>query len=293
MARLLAPVPRIVPLIIPLLSSLAWSGNALASAPASVISYAEMPVQLIRGTALYTVTAGIAVQSGDIIESGAAGAQIEGLASATIAIGPDTKIYLGRSGSLTEVDLLNGWLKVQPRSPSSPSMLTIVSGAFRIDAAGGASVIHATSGQVELFVEEGQQAVAELDKRGQPGHRQDLAREQYAVRRADQPLLLAGRPTKDFVAAMPKQFFDALVPVAHKLGSPPPLKKERDVAYEDISPWLLGFGDKKILVARFAPRLTDPVFHKKLSDELGRSAEWKPVLDGEDRKKAAVKNNLF
>jgi hypothetical protein len=270
--------------------------NAAAHAAAlPVISFAEQTVQLIRGTATYAASPGTRLQGGDIIQSGASGLQIEGLANATLALGSETRLYIEKIGPATELHLLSGWLKAQPAGAATASALAVQFGALRLEVGAGTSVLHATQEKAEIFVEQGTQSLAELDKRGQAERRNPLAREQYAVRTAYLPLQLAGRPGKEFVAAMPKQFFDALVPVAGKLGAEAVPQKQHEVAYEDIAPWLAGGAgnERQAWIPRFSPRLSDPLFRKKVGDELGGTVEWKAVLDQQDRKKTAIKNNLF
>lgn len=278
-----------------LVFSLAATGAAANAQTFPVLSFAEQPVQLIRGTGAYVVSPGTRLQAGDILQSGSAGLQIEGLAGTTLAMGSDTRMYIEKIGATTELHLLNGWLKAQPTAAAPASMLAVQFGSLRLEMNTGASVLHAAPGSAEVFVEQGTQSLAELDKRGQPGRTTPLAREQYATRAAYQPAQVAARADKAFVAAMPRQFFDALVPVAGKLGAATLPHKQHDVTYEDIGPWLAGaFGsERQAWVVRFSPRLSDPLFRKKLGDELGATAEWKAVLDQQDRKKTAIKNNLF
>jgi hypothetical protein len=264
------------------------------AADLALISFAEQPVRLIRASTLYTAAQGTGLQAGDILESGPAGLQIEGLTDSTIALGPNTKVYLDRSGARIELNLLSGWLKVQ-RPRAAAAALAVETPLLNIDTGAGASVTHVGPAQVEVFVEDGEETAYELDKRGQPGRKLALAREQYAERKRDQPTQLAGRPAKEFIAAMPRPFFDALLPVAAKLKSAAVPRKEREVSYEDIAPWLQSnlTINKKTLAERFAQRLSDPVFNKKLSDELGQTPEWKAKLDNRERKKMVVNNVIF
>lgn len=269
---------------------------ACARAADVVISYAEQPVQLIRAATLYTVAAGTVLRPGDIVQSGTAGLQIEGLPALTLALGPDSKLYLGRGSAAGDLSLLSGWLKVQPAARAAGPAMRLSAGMLRFDAVAATSVLHVDADQVAVFVESGQQAVTELDKRGQAARQLALAREQYVLRRADQPLQQAGRPDKAFVASMPRQFFDALVPVANKrVASAPALKKEREVSYEDVAPWLLGPAslDKNALAASFAPRLADARFRQQVSDELGGAPEWRAFLDNQKTKKSTLNNVLF
>lgn len=284
-----------------LLACLMTAGAVPLHAAEMVISYAEKPAQLIRATTLFSVTAGTALRPGDIVQSGPAGLQIEGPSALTFALGPDSKIYLGRTGAVDDISLLSGWIKLQPGLHDQAPPARLTAGALRLDPVAATSVIHVDGEVTEIFVENGQQAVLEVGKRSASSSKLDIGREQYAVRRDEQALALAARPAKSFVGAMPRQFFDMLVPVANKLGkqagktAAPAIKKERDVTYDDVAPWLVSnVGlSKNMLANRFAPRLADPQFRQQVSDELGGNAEWRAWLDNPNSRKTTVKNILF
>lgn len=280
-----------------LLAGLLTAGTAPLHAADMVISYAEKPVQLIRATVLYTVAAGTALHAGDIVQSGAAGLQIESPSALTFALGPESKIYLGRTGTVDEITLLSGWIKLQPGLHDQAPPARLTAGAVRLDPVTATSVIHVVAESVEIFVESGKQGVLEVGKRNGSAGKLELGREQYAVRRDETALALAGRPAKSFVGTMPRHFFDMLVPVARQLAktAAPALKKDRDVSYDDVAPWLLSnVGlNKNMLANRFAPRLTDPQFRQQVSDELGGNAEWRAWLDNPNSRKTTVKNILF
>ena len=57
-----------------------------AEEPRTVLTLAEQPVRLIRGAAVYKAGTGVAVQKDDILETEAAGAQVEAGADAIVAL---------------------------------------------------------------------------------------------------------------------------------------------------------------------------------------------------------------
>jgi len=274
-----------------LLAGLLHTSSLLAaSSNLGVITFADKPLQLIRTTVLYSVASGTRLQSGDLLESGPSITQIEGLASSTLALGPNTRVALDRNGAVTTVHLLQGWLKVQPAPGKSGDSLDIDTRSLHLDVSHSASVIHASDSLVEVFVENGTQPVAELDKRGQAGRKTSLGNEQYSQRKGDEPLQPAGRPPASFISAMPNAFFDPLVLLSGKPAPAVAPKKVRDVDYEDIALWLKAPGlNRASLATRFSPRLNTPAFRKAIIREMGGSFEWETELYRFERKGRTAK----
>ncbi|KAF1026343.1 MAG: hypothetical protein GAK37_02685 [Pseudomonas sp.] len=251
-----------------------------APANIAVISYGEKPLHLIRATTLYTIGAGTRLQGGDILQTGASGIQIEGLSPVTLALGPDTRILIATNSKAAQINLLSGWMKLQPLATKPHAALAINAGGLAFNVTDSASVIHVGAHQTELFVEDGSQAVTELDAHGKPGRTLTLGHEDFAQRQGDAPLKTVARPEQAFVDALPRPFLDPLVPLAKKLPVAPALKKERDVTYEDIAPWVVSPLNlsQQMLASRFAPRLTDPVFRQAVKVNRGGVLEWELEL---------------
>lgn len=261
----------------------------LFAAPTSVgvLSLAEKPVQLLRGVTLYQASVGTHLQGADLIESERSNVQIDGLAGIRLALGPGTLIYVQRTGSGTDIALLQGWLKLQPMTGAKPEHLTVTTAQLTLDASHSASVIHADGNRVEVFVEDGTQTLSERDKRGHDGRKRTLKQEEYAQRIGDDPLSAAGRPNSDFIKAMPPAFFDPLPAVSLKKLPNAPLVKVRDVTFDDASPLLLGaltFNGRS-LATRFSPRLSDSAFRQAVVQHFGGSLDWETELYRYERKR--------
>lgn len=210
---------------------MAISPTAQAAEGIATISLADQPVRLFRDTSFYLASRGAQLQAGDIVESGAGGLQLEARNAATIALGPASRLCL-RAG---EAVLLDGWMKIQ--APASTA-LKFGAGGLAISAAGGAVILHAAAGRIELFVDTGEPSVAEMEG-ARTVRTTRLPREQYAVRAPGQPLKLLPRPPREFLAGMPGAFQDKLMPVAVKGPAPAP-RLERRAAFADVAPWLAG-----------------------------------------------------
>ncbi|WP_017256050.1 hypothetical protein [Pseudomonas tolaasii] len=260
-----------------------------ASAPIAVIAYAEKPLKLIRATTLYTIGPGTRLQGGDILQTGAAGIQIEGLAAANLALGPDTRILIATHNKDTQINLLNGWLKLQPVAGNGHANLAVTTGGLGFTLTNSASVIHVGKRQTEIFVEDGSQVVSELDAHGKTDHSVTLDHEDFAQRVGDAQLKIVPRPEQAFIDALPPQFLDPLVPLGKKTPKAPEPVKERDVTYEDIAPWVVSplNLNQQMLASRFAPRLNDPAFQQAVKVNRGGVLAWELELLRLERRKNA------
>lgn len=256
-----------------LLLSVALSSAGAARADNVVsISFAEQPVRLLRDTSFHSAVRGTRLQNGDLIESGATALQIEGGNGSTVALGPASKVFVRLGPKAFELLLLDGWLKVQARGTPTGSPTLIAAGGLQLDATGGSVILHASPGKTELFVEEGEPGVDEMQG-AKVTRRTKVAREQFAVRSAKQALKLSPRAPKEFLAGMPPAFFDILVPVAIR-GAPPVPKLERKAAFEDVAPWL---ADEPVLRLALQHRFNPPKPKPKPSPAPAPAAATPPV----------------
>lgn len=252
---------------------------------AAVLTLAEQPVRLIRGATLYRATAGVAVQKDDILETGAAGAQVEAGPKTIVALGPHTRVLVGTLAvddkSATDVALLEGWVKVLAKAGKCTQVATP---ALLVTLVSGSTIVRAGGAKDAVFAEEGEQAAARIDDKGKAGPPLKLPAEQYAAIDSTKPQPAPGRPARDFLAALPPSFRDGLQPVPRvpNAGKVAPVK-EHDVEFADVQAWLgapaSSFSSARAgFVARFKPRLSDAAFRKALDAAFGDSAEWKAIL---------------
>ena len=245
-----------------------------AEEPRTVLTLADQPLRLIRGAAVYKAAGGVAVQKDDILETDAAGAQVEAGADAIVALGPQSRVLVANLAadgkSPVELELLQGWAKVYAKGRRA----VVVTPALQVTVPSGSTIVHAGGGLDAVFAEEGEQQVARA------GTTLKLAAEQYAGIDASKPQPVVGRPPRAFVSALPTAFRDHLarVPGVKNAGKVAPVK-ERDAAFADVDDWLAStLPARRRFVARFKPRVLDPDFRKQLDRALGRSPDWKPVL---------------
>lgn len=251
---------------------------APAAGTRTVVTLAEQPLRLIRGVTVYRAPAGVALQKDDILETGATGAQVEAGSNAILALGPRTRALVALDGAAgPQVVLLQGWAKLLDKT-GKPAL--VATPALQVMLPAGSTVVHGADGRDEVFAEEGEQSAVRVDAKGAAGLRLKLPAEGYAAVDAAKPQLVAGRPPKPFIAALPPGFRDGLAnaPAMANAGKVAPVK-EREADFADVEAWLAApLPNRKALVARFKPRLADPAFRAQLDRALGQSAEWKPVL---------------
>lgn len=266
---------------------------AAAAATTAVLTLAEQPLRLIRGATLYKAAAGVAIQKDDILETGAAGAQVEAGPQAIVALGPHTRVLvLGLAGddkSGTELALLDGWAKVLAKTAGKRA--AVATPALQVLVAAGSTIVRGGSGKDAVFAEEGEQLVARVDANGKAGAPLKLPAEQFAAVDPAKPQPLAGRPPRAFVAEMPPAFRDGLarVPNVANAGKVAPVK-ERDADFSDVEAWLGAPPQlRRNFAARFKPRLADPVFRKQVERAFGASADWKAVLQPQSQSRSDPK----
>lgn len=269
----------------PLLTKLAAAACLLSISCAALaeqgatLALADQPVRIIRGATLYKAINGTLIQKDDIIETSAGSAQLEFGADNIVALGPQTRLYVGNLDlkAPAELALLQGWIKVLSKGTTRT---LVASSAMQMSVGGGAAIVHSKPGKDELFADEGEQLATRVDDTGKAGTPLKVPSENYAVADTGKPLIVSARAAKAFVGEMPPSFRDRMA-LAPQPGKPLKLAavKEREADFGDVDAWLASsLGVRKSFVGRFKGRLKDPAFRKLLDQALGQGSEWQAVL---------------
>lgn len=259
-----------------------------------LITHADQPARLLRKTTLHQAPAGVALQTGDIVESGPSGVQLEVPQGALLALGPDSSIHIDQGGATPSVSLLRGWLKLSV-DKGAPGPSTVNAGALQVLARDGAVIVHAEAGRAELYADSGSVSLKDTEEKG-AALRMPLNREQYAQRPDGQALAVEARAPKRFVGAMPRAFFDPLIAVVARVRQTATPRALREAAPEDLAGWIAAPPSlRKRLAARFSPRLADPDFRSAADGALAADPDWQQAISTHERKArpAAVSNSLF
>ena len=235
----------------------------------------DSPLRVIRGVSVLQGAEGMRLRQGDILETASAGtaqAQLELSGGAIVELGPSSQVFLySQSGTAAEMVLMNGWLKGETTSGSFRYSSPLAAATTK----GGNVLLHATANDAEIFVERGAASVSI----GASAPVASSADKVFFTRRAGKPIASAGRPSQDFISAMPVCFRDVLPSrMSRFAGTKPPVpKSDHDVSYAEVERWLTSSWGKG-LVGRFKPRLQDGAFHQAIEGHLAALPGWEPVL---------------
>jgi hypothetical protein len=235
----------------------------------------DTQLRVIRGFSVTRGVEGMQLRQGDILETGAEGtaqAQLELSGGAIVELGPSSQAYIySQSPAAAEIVLLTGWLKGETTSGSYRYSSPLVSASTK----GGNVLLHVTGDSADVFVERGAASIGIGGSTPMPSSADKL----FFTRRAGKPIAAAGRPSQDFVSAMPVCFRDVSPPrISHFASAKPPTpRSDHEVSYGEIDRWLSsGWG--KGLVGRFKPRLQDIAFRQAIEAHLAALPEWEPIL---------------
>lgn len=236
----------------------------------------DSPLHVIRGTSVLSGTEGMGLRRGDILQTGPAATaqtQLELSCGAIIELGPSTQLFLfSHSATATELVLLTGWLKGESSSCSYRYASPVLTATTK----GGRLLLHATANAAEVFIEQGVASVSG----GNSAAAASSAGKTFFTHRAGKALIIADRPTQEFITAMPVSFRDLLPPRLPRFAGAKPTvpKSDHSVTYAEIEPWLTSTWGRG-LVERFKPRLEDRAFRKAVEDHLAAVPEWQAALN--------------
>jgi len=250
---------------------------AAAADPVATLTLLEGPAGLVRGVTRYALAEGVRMQSGDIIDVGDKGlAEIEFPDGAAIALGARTRMLAvsmprGKP-SVGDFHVMAGALKVS--GVSKAARLRISTPVFSLQPAEGVSVMVLGGGEGSVFVESGAARLVVA------GATLGLKSGEFFTRKDGQKGAVAQRPSKEFMAAMPKAFFDPLPSrMARYQDREAQPKRIDEVSYADVEAWLKAPpAIRRPLVARFESRASDPKFRSALEANLRFHPEWDPIL---------------
>jgi hypothetical protein len=235
----------------------------------------DSPLRVIRGVSVLQGLEGMRLRQGDILETGpapTAQAQLEFTGGAILEVGPSTQVLLlSQTGTTAETAMLTGWLKGETTAGTYRYSSPLVTATSK-----GANVLlHVTADTAEVFVERGTASVGTGAAAATPSSTEKI----FFTRRAGKPIDAAGRPSGEFIGAMPVSFRDEFPSrLSRFAGAKPPVPKtDHEVSYAEIERWLTsGWG--RGLVARFKPRIQDSAFRQAIEAHLAALPGWEPVL---------------
>jgi hypothetical protein len=260
------------------LALLAFPLAALAADPVSTVTLLEGEAAMVRGATRYALAEGVRTQPGDIIEVADKGlAQVEFADGAALAMGARTRLLivstLSGKPAHAEYYVLRGALKLT--GVKQDARFRFATPVITVRPAEGDVVMLVGGGDGSVFVESGETLVTV----GPSTVR--LRGGDFYARKDGRTGAVAPRPSRAFIASLPKLFFDPLpqrmARYDNRLVEP---RRVAEVSYAAVEAWLKAPPNIRLpLVARFEPRASDPAFRAGLVKNLKYHPEWDPILN--------------
>jgi hypothetical protein len=253
-----------------------FAGSVLAAD--ATYTLVEGDARVLRGTTWFKLVAGARAQDGDIVSSG-------DHSSVELELPPARKLFVKgpatfHAASLVVDDhrpsafvVLRGWVKA---AASSDAPLRMETPAITVDLA-GVAVLDADPRVARMFVESGSAKVSVPAARGKPIVSQEAATGQFVVRNASASPVVSPRPDANFIAAMPREYRDALPSLASRFSRDVELAPQGEITLAEAEPWLVG-ANRKVFVKRFTPRLSDPTFRAGVIARASAFPEWDRIV---------------
>jgi hypothetical protein len=252
---------------------------------AGTLTLVEGRLALVRGATLYTATQGVRLESGDILAIDPKGqAQVEFQDGAILNLSQGARAMLtgvapGARGQ-AEVAVLSGWAKFTHKKSGKGGPYRYLTPLAEIASGEVTAVLNAGDDFTALYIESGTVRFSEIGRKGAQRTARDAKGGEFIVRRGDQPVAFAPRPSAEFIRNMPRHFQDNLPilieRVKNKRAEP---KREHEVTYTEVEAWLKASSSiRRTFVKRFEIRSKDPEFRRKLVENLREHPEWDRVL---------------
>ncbi len=247
------------------------------AADVGIVTLIDGKPRLLRGTTWFTLVEGVRIRDADVIDvPEKAQMQLEMTDGGALSlIGPGALYSVSltagdaKQRALAEFWLSKGWLKLDTKPTTT--RLRVRSGLGSLLAADAAAVMHVTADALDVFVESGNAKVVEPGKSDGGGI--DVKGGGFASRGAGKSLTLAERAPTAFVAALPRDFMEALpLRVARFANAREPLP-DHEATYAEAQAWLSG-PYRVSFMKRFEPKLADPTFKAAAEANSKATPEW-------------------
>jgi hypothetical protein len=263
----------------------------------AVVGIVEGSAVLIRQSTRFRLVEGVRLAGDDIVEAAPASyVQIEFSDGVMLSLADGARVMLQprwaqRRGPAPapRVYVLEGWVKLSAAPPGPADSATLwLNAAPSLATTPGAKaerpatvVLRLAAPDYAVFVESGSFRLSDrLDGQRNSTPVVNLSANDFVSRQGSAKPQQSGRPSGEFVVALPPLFRDALPARAGKFADRAVLPKPLgDVGYTDVSGWLRGEpGLRASLVERWRGRAGDPAFTAALRANLALHPEWELVV---------------
>ena len=256
-----------------------------AAADAGIYTIVDGDVRVLRETAWFRLVPGARARDGDIVEAinEHSQVQLEWTGGGAMNLQGPALVHTGalvaadnKSGA-AELVVRRGWIKAAAGKRVMRLRLPNATLEF-VDAI---VVARGDAEHSELFVESGSAKFVPVAARGKPTAPLEAKSGEYLERVGERVAVAQPRPPQAFVAALPRQFRDALPVLAANFSEEPEVVRGREITLAEAEPWLAPGASRRTFVRRFTPRLSDPAFRAGVNARITAYPEWDRVLHPE------------
>ena len=260
---------------------LLFAAGAVA-AEAGIYTIVEGDVRVLRETAWFRLVPGARARDGDIVDAvnEHSVVQLEWTGGGVMNLQGPALVHTGavvaadnKSGA-AELLVRRGWIKAAAGKRAMRLRLPNAT----LDFVGAIVVARGDAEHSELFVESGSAKFAPVAARGKAPAPLEAKSGEYFERVGDRAAVAQPRPPQAFVAALPRQFRDALPALAANFPEEPELVRGREITLAEAEPWLAPGANRRTFVRRFTPRLSDPAFRAGVNARIAAYPEWDRIL---------------
>ncbi|HEY4079227.1 MAG TPA: hypothetical protein VGM81_00905 [Burkholderiaceae bacterium] len=261
------------------LLSLSLLAEAALAAPVGVVTIQAGPALLMRENDKLASVEGVALQAGDIVElpANAQLLRMEFSDGASLLLAPGSRVLLspkttGERGG-ARAYLLAGWAKVT--TPAGVNF-KLLSPTADLQGANARVVMGLTPGMTQVFAENGDWQWSRTGAAATKLKSGDFA----TLKSGGKAVEIGGRPTPEFIKALPRAFMDAL-PSRYAMfqGKTVTPKNLGPITYDDAQAWIDAEPTlRRAEVQRWRELAQDSAFRQSLIVDLNKHPEWEPIL---------------
>ena len=252
------------------------------------VTLLEGSASLLRGVSRYTLSEGVRLEPGDILELGdKALSQIEFTDGTIVDLAPQSRFlvlaYAARSPGGGELFLLRGWMKVSTSRQPTRVIGRYSSPLVELTTADATAVVQVSGSEASVYMESGEARVAQVSSSGKTGDATRIKGSQFFSCKQEQRGAVAARPSQAFLAALPRSFMDTLPSRLAKFKerniAP---KRSGDFTYAEVQDWVNSVpAVRKAMVSHWHSKLGDPAFRNAIAAGLKDHPEWDRLINPE------------
>jgi hypothetical protein len=264
------------------------------------VTLLEGSASLLRGVSRYTLSEGVRLEPGDILELGdKALSQIEFTDGTVIDLAPQSRFLVlaypgagARSPGAGELFLLRGWMKASTSRQPTRVIGRYSSPLVELSTGDAIAVVQVSGSEASVFMESGEARVVQVSSSSRVGDPIRIKGSQFFSCRQDQRCAVVARPSQAFLAALPRSFMDTLPSRMARFkerGVAP--KRSGDFTYAEVQDWVNSVpAVRRAMVNHWQSKLGDPAFRSAIAAGLKDHPEWDRLINPEKYQNPPLSN---